>query len=96
MSQHYVLVNGEVRPAELMEWAEWLENADRAIGRDVRNDVMVSTVFLGLDHSFGGSVPLLFETMIFGGEHDQHLERYSTLNEAKEGHARAVAMAFPE
>ena len=35
--------------------------------------------------------PILFETMIFGGEHDQYQERYATREEAVEGHARAVA-----
>jgi hypothetical protein len=31
---------------------------------------MVSTVFLNLDHSFGGDVPVLFETMLFVSEDD--------------------------
>lgn len=48
-------------------------------------DIYVSTVFLGLDHSFGSfgeCKPVLFETMIFGGEHDQY----------QEGHKRALEM----
>jgi hypothetical protein len=53
----------------------------------------VSTVFLGLDHSFGHGPPLLFETMIFGGERDQYQERYSTLQDAMDGHDRAVELA---
>ena len=48
--------------------------------------VSVSTVFLGMDHSFGGGSPVLFETMIFGGEHDQYQERYCTWDEAEKGH----------
>ena len=47
---------------------------------------MVSTVFLGLDHAFDGGTPLLFETMIFGGEHDEYQERYATWDEAEAGH----------
>lgn len=52
----------------------------------------VSTVFLGLDHNLYGP-PHLFETMIFGGEHDGYQERYSTWAEAETGHARTVEIA---
>ncbi len=55
--------------------------------------VRVSTVFLGLNHNFGDGLPILWETMIFGGEHSEYQERYSTYEEAVEGHARAVKMA---
>ena len=55
------------------------------------NSISISTVFLGIDHSFGyGNTPILFETMIFGGEHDEYQERYTTLAKAKKGHQRAV------
>jgi hypothetical protein len=57
----------------------------------------------GLDHSFhfyenGQRVglPILFETMIFGGEHDQYQDRYATRDEALEGHKKALAMAKGE
>jgi hypothetical protein len=53
--------------------------------------VFVSTVFLGLDHGWDSDVPIVFETMIFGGERDQECERYATWEEAKAGHARIVA-----
>ena len=55
-------------------------------------DIRVSTVFLGLDHGFGAEEPVLFETMIFGGEYDEYCERYCTWDEAVEGHAKAVEM----
>ncbi len=48
--------------------------------------VYISTVFLAIDHSFGDGPPLLFETMVFGGELDQSQERYSTWDEAEAGH----------
>jgi hypothetical protein len=55
------------------------------------DEVYVSTVFLGLDHSFGGGTPVLFESMAFGGHHDQEwCERYHTWGEAENGHARMV------
>ena len=44
-------------------------------------------MFLGLDHSFADvGPPILFETMVFGGEHDQEMERYATWDEAVAGH----------
>ena len=36
--------------------------------------------------------PILWETMIFGGEHDQYQERYTNRHAALAGHDRAVAM----
>ena len=58
------------------------------------NGAKISTVFLGIDHQFGmGSPPILFETMVFGGELDQEQERYCTYREAEEGHKRWVAKA---
>jgi hypothetical protein len=54
-------------------------------------DVRVLTIFLGLDYQFGDGPPLLFETMIFGGEHNEDQWRYSTWDEAEAGHDAAVA-----
>lgn len=48
--------------------------------------VQISTVFLGLDHSFGGDIPILFETMVFGGNYDMDQERYATWDDAEKGH----------
>ena len=59
---------------------------DRAVAKDKIGDIEISTVFLGLDHQYGEGKPLLFETMVFGGELDQEQERYSTWEEAEEGH----------
>ena len=53
-------------------------------------NIEISTVFLGLDHSFGGKKPLLFETMIFGGKLDQEQERYTTWEQAEKGHKGMV------
>lgn len=75
------------------EWAKMHEDVDRRrVARDAVGDVEVSTVFLGIDHNWGGGPPLLFETMIFGGKHDEYQERYSTRAEAIAGHARALEM----
>lgn len=94
MTDKYILnAEGEPEPCDdLLRWARWIETADRHVGKDQIGDVKVSTVFLGLDHSFGNGPPLLLETMIFGGEHDGFCERYATRQEAIIGHARAVAL----
>lgn len=48
----------------------------------------VSTVWLGVDHSFSFSnKPILFETMVLGADYQ---DRYSTWEEAEEGHKKAV------
>ena len=62
------------------------ETEERRVAISEEGDVRVSTVFLGLDHQFGSGPPLLFETMIFGGEHNEYQERYSTWEEAEAGH----------
>jgi len=94
MSEHYILDGKKAKSADLMEWAMWFETADRHVAKtSVNDEVNVSTVFLGLDHSFGSGPPLLFETMIFGGEHDQYQDRYETWDQAEVGHEEAVKLA---
>ncbi len=80
----------------ILEWGKWFEEADRHVAKTVKNDIQISTVFLGIDHSFGGGLPLLFETMIFGGEHDEYQQRYSTWEDAENGHAEACKFAGVE
>jgi hypothetical protein len=96
VSDRYILDDDGNCGAEpdLMRWAKWLETADRHLARDdIGFDVWVSTVFLGLDHSFGGGPPVLWETMIFGGPHDQYQDRHTSRDDALAGHAAAVALA---
>lgn len=80
---------------ELMELRLSDPNYKR-VAKTIVGDAEVSTVWLGLDHSyFDDSPPLIFETLVFGGKHDQHMVRYSTEEEAREGHARVVRMVTP-
>ena len=76
---------------DTLEWGEWFETADRIVKQEHINTVQISTVFLAVDHAYQGN-PLLFETMIFGGEHDEYQTRYSTWDQAEEGHQAAVEM----
>ena len=56
----------------------------------------ISTVDLGLDHSFGYGEPLYYETMIFnwedesGNPFEYYQERYTTEKQAREGHKEAI------
>ena len=51
---------------------------------------IVSTTFLGLDHSYGVGDPVLFETMVFGGKLDQEQVRYTSWEDAKKGHKKML------
>jgi hypothetical protein len=94
MSDTYILKGHEpVKCDDLMWWAWWFETADRQVRDTARDDVRVSTVFLGLDHGFGGRKEL-FETMVFVNGAEEGCERYSTWSEAEEGHERWVMKVF--
>lgn len=67
----------------------------KIIGRTEIGETLISTIFLGMDHGFFGE-PLLFETMIFGGKHDNYRERYSTYAQAEAGHQIAVDLVKSE
>jgi hypothetical protein len=75
---------------DLLTWAKWFETADRIVATTTVGEVKISTVFLSLDHAWGGGPPLLFETMVFGGALDQEQMRYSTRAEALAGHTEMV------
>lgn len=96
MGDHYILDGKTPVKADLMTWARWLETAkdERIVAKTTVGAQEVSTVFLGLDHSWGGGPPMLFETMIFGGPEDQNYQtRCSTWDEAEAMHATAVEHA---
>lgn len=90
------------KPLTLDEWGSYLEdrNFNRHIGDEEINGYRISTVWMGLDHSFfGDSDPLIFETMIFARsdmvaneELDGYQERYSTKEQAIQGHKIACEL----
>lgn len=48
-------------------------------------------MFLAIDHAWlEGGPPILFETMIFKGEHDQYQRRCATYEEALQMHRDAL------
>lgn len=106
---YYILEDRKVRPASMSEWSEMFNRTfDRRVGYDEIGEVHVSTVFMGLDqkahqgcmergdHQFGDGDPLLFETMIFGGEHDDYQVRTSTWEKAERAHQDAIALVKGE
>ena len=97
---HYILVDRVAVPVEdFMEWAQRFEtqSEERIVAQITIGEVFVSTVFIGLDHNFQvDGPPLIYETMIFGGDFDQYQYRYSTWTEAEVGHDVAVRMVEHE
>ena len=98
MSEYYILNDDDsVQEVDVLEWARWYEaKPGRRIVTQtaVTEKVQVSTVFLGLNHQFDpGGPPLIFETMIFGGEHNDFQVRCSTWNQAVEQHLDACLIA---
>lgn len=97
MRQKYYTLDANNMPVDepdLLAWGRWLETANRIVKQEDVGGYYVSTVFLGLDHSFGGSAaPLLFESMAFrqGSHNEEECARCSTWEEAVEQHARMVA-----
>ena len=92
MSLFYKLVGHEAVQCTAIEGASVL-SSNRILFRDefmVNGDpVLVSTSFLGMDYGTSKAHPLVFETMVFGGEHSSYLDRYSTWDEATAGHLAA-------
>jgi hypothetical protein len=86
-----------VRFDQIDEWEKWFLQVDnRRVGRDVVEGYLISTVFLCIDHGFGGT-PKWFETMIFKGENledsmDRYQWRYTTWEEAEIGHKSIVEL----
>lgn len=86
MSEYY---DKEGKPITLYKYGDLFEKCEyRRIGFTEVGEDTVSTVWLGIDYSFGNSLPLIFETMVFPD--CDICERYSTLEQAKAGHERIV------
>lgn len=91
----------EGRPIDRETWVGLMEqerhvSSTHLFGGVPWHHYWVSTVWLGLDHSFGlGGPPLIFETMTFVVDgprpwEDLDMRRYPTQRWAKLGHSRTV------
>lgn len=96
MKDYYYILDGkQAKPVEdAIEWGSWYEKSNRSVDKTKVIDCEVSTVFLGINHAFLGGEPILFETMIFGGQQDGYCQRYSTWEEAEVGHQKAIELLF--
>lgn len=93
--RHYILTKDrKVAVASLLEWAAFMERADRTIGRTVVSGFEISTVFLGLDHNYKQEgPPVLWETMVFddGGRADFDCRRCAgSVEQAEAMHEEVV------
>ena len=89
----YILKGHEpVQVFDILEWARWFETADRKVDRtELPDNVVVSTVFLGLNHNLGTKgLPILFETLVFGGPLDGEMIRSATWKDAIAEHEAMV------
>jgi hypothetical protein len=95
MNNFYILDANRlaVPVATVEEWGRYFQTANRRVALEEIGPYIISTVFLGLDHSFGGELPILFESMIFGppNGNEVDMDRCSTWEEAIEMHERMVA-----
>lgn len=89
---YYILDGHTPVHVDALEWADFFQHANRVIERtNIDEHVTVSTVFLGLDHNFSREgPPVLFETLVFGGKFAGEMERYTTWDDAAEGHKKMV------
>lgn len=86
------------KPIKMWEYMIKSFYLPKHVGDEVVNGWHVSTIWFGLDHNWSEhSRPIIFETMIFQThenpvhikELSDYLERYSTLEEAEQGHKKA-------
>ena len=97
---YYILRQRKTYPVyDLLEWADWFEQANRTVRRSFIGQYFISTVFLGMDHSFFGGPPELFETMIFKTKKpgdDLYQTRCTTWRQALKMHREAKALVKTE
>lgn len=96
MSHYFLNEDHTYTKCDLLTWAQQFEAMSQENRRHVACDMVmgyrISTVWLGIDHSFGGvAPPLVLETMVFQGDDstDVYMDRYSTWDEAIAGHEAA-------
>jgi hypothetical protein len=80
-------------PCDMETWAnKFGDMSYRKVAQDEVGGTTISTVFLGLDHGFGEGPPILWETCIFFSEGSDVIERYTSYEDAVEGHQKVVEM----
>lgn len=79
---------------DVLDWAKHAEDRKNKVVKQQTTwlGYWVSTVWLGLDHSYSEDAPpLIFETMVFRGSYSGlDMDRYTTEKQAKDGHIKMV------
>lgn len=90
----YKLVDRIPVPCTLTEFADAMkDDANRVVAQNMVGELQVSTIFTGIDSNWGGDVPLLFETVVFGLPEDLRPQwSLSTWDESMEVHNMLVKM----
>lgn len=93
----YVLEGKNPVPCDDLEaWAIWMEKIEnKRVALTDSDGLAISTVFLGINHSWNDGMPILFETMVFKSDDsliDEYCHRYHTWDEAIAGHGAIVAL----
>ena len=90
MDTFYYILDGKKPVAcdDIVTFGKWIGDISnkRIQYTLIGNDINISTVFLGIDHSFNRETPVLFETLIRGGKFDQDMDRYETYDNAEKNH----------
>ena len=88
----YKLVEREPVRCTLLEYAQNMQSeTNRIVAQTKIEALLISTIFTGIDHSFGLGEKRLFETVIFGMEDDIHPKwHHATWDGAQKEHNRIV------
>lgn len=89
----YMYYSREGKPLSRDESLNAWRDSKPVARAELDNGLLVSTVFLCINHAHGEGPPLIFETMVFDGEKwgdPLTCVRYSTEAEALKGHDKVV------
>ena len=78
------------QPITMEQWGELYQHERHVAETTLEDGTYISTVWLGLDHSFGSGPPLIYETMVFRDGDGDECERYTYRHQAVEGHKLMV------
>lgn len=93
----FILENKRPKIVTAEEAEKFMNTPEKIIHQTRLSGVFISTVFLCLDYnmSYDSTIPILFETMVDGlGKESDIVERYTTYQEASNGHWKYVGHAL--
>ena len=90
----YVIMNDNKKlvHCDLNTWSQWMKTHGRIIIQTNRDNLLISTVFLGAYYAFTQE-PKFFETMVFPDndkfDNELYCDKYVTYEQAINGHIKA-------